>query len=315
MPTKLWVETYRPDTIDGYVFQSKKNEELVRKWIAEKSIPHLLLGGVKGTGKTTLALILIKELGIVAGDTKIINASDENSIDVIRNKIKEFSQVMPIGDMKIVFLDEADYLSPNAQGALRRIMEEYSDTVRFILTCNHLHKISDAIKSRCVELIFTGFNKDDMVIHAFKILKKENIQIKTEEDAELLNQFVDEYHPDMRKLISSLEANVIDGELCDYIEVSGLDVVLVDITKQLSAGNWMDVREGIISSVDDSEWEEVYRLLYENIDQVDGFSQNSLAWKQAIVIIADHLRHHFAVADSEINFSACMIKLSGLIKK
>ncbi len=315
MLNKLWVEAYRPDTLKGYVFQNPKNAEIIKEFIAKQSIPHLVLSGSPGTGKTTLAFILKNELGVEDGDFKVLNASDDNSIDTIRGAIKSFVQVMPIGDLRIVLLDEADYLTRQAQSALRRIMEEYSDTVRFILTCNEPHKIIPAIyDSRCTHLQLSEFDKGDMTVHAYKILKKEGIVLKVDDELQLLKDYVEDAHPDMRKLIQSLESNIIDGKLQDQMELSGMDVKLVDITNQLNEGKWMEAREGIIATVEDHEWEEVYRLLYDNIDQVKGFDQNSTAWKQAIVIIADHLRHHFAVADPEINFSACMIKLSGLVK-
>ena len=315
MLTKLWVETYRPTTLDDYVFQNPKNEEVVREFVRKQSIPHLVLSGSRGTGKTTLAFILKNELGVADGDFKVLNASDDNSIENIRGAVKTFISVMPIGDFKIVFLDEADYLSRNAQSALRRMMEEFSDNARFILTCNHPKKIIPEIyDSRCTHLQLNEFKKDDMVVKAYNILKCEGIKIKTDEEIALLKQYVDDCHPDMRKLIQSLESNVINGVLMDSVEVSGLDVKLVEITDQLNEGKWMEVREGIVDTIEAHEWEELYRLLYDNIDQIAGFEKNTAVWKQAIVIIADHLRHHMVIQDPEINFSACMIKLSRLVE-
>ena len=312
MPKKLWVEAYRPDTLAGYVFQNENHKTLVEKWISEGIIPHLLLSGVRGTGKTTLALVLKNELGVDDGDFKVLNASDDNSIDTIRSKIKAFASTMPIGDFKIVFLDEADFLTANAQAALRGITEQYSDSCRFIFTCNHPHKISDAIKSRCVTLDFGEFDKGEMTVHAFQILKKEGISIKTDDDIELLKQYVDECHPDMRNLLQTLEANCVDGQLQDYIESSDMGARLVNIIQQLDGGDWMAVREGIIETVEDHEWEDIYRFLYDNLDQIDGFQQNSAAWKKAMVIIAQHLYKHTQMSDPEINFTSMMIQLSDL---
>ena len=310
MPKTLWAEAYRPDTLDGYVFQSEKHKKLLAKWVEEGSIPHILMMGLKGTGKTTLAYIIKQIMGVEDADFKEINASDENSIETIRGKVKAFAETMAVGDFKIMLLDECDFLSANAQAALRRITEKYSDNVRFIFTCNHPHKVSDAIRSRCTEMQFTGFDKDEMTVHAFKILKKEGVKIKDDEDIELLKQYVDECHPDMRKLLSTLENNTVDGKLQDYIEFSDMGAKLVNIISQLNDGDWMAVRQGVIETIEDHEWEEIYRFLYDNLDQIEGFKMNSAAWKKAMIIIAQHVWKHGQVADAEINFTSCMIMLS-----
>lgn len=316
MLNKLWVEKYRPKKIDDYVFQNKSHEERFTKFIAEQSIPHLLLKGHRGTGKTTLAFILKNELGIADGDFKVLNASDENSVEVIRNSVKAFAQTMPLGNFKIVLLDEADALTSktsgsSAQEALKRIMEEYSDTVRFILTCNKPHKIIPEIKSRCQEFSFNEFSKADMKVHAFHILKKEGIKnIK----AEIIEAYVDECYPDMRKLLQNMEGNIIDGELVESMDVDDTARLMINVVEQLTKGKWMEVRESIIQNVNGDEWDDIYKFLYDNIDQIDGFD-DIMNWKMAIIIIADHVRFHQQVADPEINFSACMVKLSGILKE
>ena len=146
---QLWTETYRPNTVDDYVFRDEAQREQVRAWIAAGSIPHLLFSGAPGVGKTTLAKILINQLGIDDYDVLEINASRENSVDTIRDKITGFVQTMPFGAFKVVLLDEADYISPNGQAALRGVMEMYHETARFILTCNYPNKVIPALHSRC----------------------------------------------------------------------------------------------------------------------------------------------------------------------
>ena len=146
---ELWVEKYRPATIEGYVFRDSHQKEQVQQWIKQKSIPHLLFSGNAGIGKTTLAKILFNELDLNEYDILEINASRTNSVEDVRDKIVNFVQMIPFGDFKVVLLDEADYLSPNAQAALRGVMEEYHTTARFILTCNYPNRIIPALHSRC----------------------------------------------------------------------------------------------------------------------------------------------------------------------
>ena len=138
---ELWTEKYRPDTVENYVFRDQAQKEQVQSWIKGKTIPHLLFSGAPGIGKTTLAKILINELDIDGYDVLEINASRENSVDVIRERISNFVATMPFGELKIVLLDEADYISPNGQAALRGVMEQYHTTARFILTCNYPNRV------------------------------------------------------------------------------------------------------------------------------------------------------------------------------
>lgn len=311
MPKKLWVEKYRPTTLDGYIFQNEKHKERIEKFIKEKSIPNLLLAGHRGTGKTTLARIIKNELGIEDGDFKVLNASDENSVDVIRGSIKSFSQSMPLGDFKIVFLDEADYLSANAQAALRGMMEQYSDSVRFILTCNRTHKIIPELRSRCQEFTFNEFDKKAMAKAILGILKKE----KVEADPKILKEYITDAYPDMRKLIMNVEGNISEGVLQEQFEVSDKISTMVSITEELNNGKWLKAREAIIQNVEEGDWEDIYRFMYDHLDEIKGFEGNPENWAQGICIIADALHKHAIVADPEINFSAFMIRLSGVVKE
>jgi len=312
MPKQLWVEKWRPSTLDGYIFQNKAHEDQINKWITEQSIPNLLLSGHRGTGKTTLAHILKNQLNVADGDFKVLNASDENSVDTIRTKIKSFAQTMPIGDFKIVFLDEADYLSINAQAALRGMIEEFSDTVRFILTCNHPNKIIPELKSRCHELKFREFDKKEMLKAVVKILKAEGVRLK-DSNVQILKDYADDAFPDMRKLLMTLQANVIDGILNEPFEVSDKISVLVDLTEELSKGNWLKARESIVQNIGDSDWEDIYKFMYNHLHEIEGFD-NQDNWSKGILIIADALYKHSLVADPEINFSAFMIRMLGVIQ-
>ena len=311
MPKQLWVEKYRPNTLEGYIFQNSSHEEQIRKFIAEGSIPNLLLSGHRGTGKTTLAKILKNELNVADGDFKILNASDENSVDTIRTTVKSFAQTMPLGDFKIIFLDEADYLSVNAQAALRGMMEDYSDTVRFILTCNHPNKIIPELKSRCQEFRFNDFNKKEMLKAAAKILISEGIKVK-DGNMQIIKDYANDAFPDMRKLLMNLQSNVIDGILNEPFEVSDKISTMVDIVEELNKGNWMQARESIIQNIGDGDWEDIYRFMYDHLDEIEGFAGNQDTWSKGIIIIADALYKHALVADPEINFSAFMIRMAGV---
>ena len=149
MAKDLWVEKYRPKEVKDYVFRDKAQKDQVNGWVKDKSIPHLLFSGHAGIGKTTLAKVLLNELEVNEYDVLEINASRTNSVEDVRDKIVNFVQMIPFGDFKVVLLDEADYLSPNAQAALRGVMEEYHNTARFILTCNYPNRIIPALHSRC----------------------------------------------------------------------------------------------------------------------------------------------------------------------
>lgn len=307
MPNKLWVEKYRPKSISDYIFQNEDHQKRFLKFIEDKSIPHLLLSGHRGTGKTTLAFILKAELEIEDADFKILNASDENSIDTIRNSIKGFAQTLPMGEFKIVFMDEADYLTPNAQAALRRMMEEYSDTVRFILTCNKVHKIIPEIKSRVQEFVFNEFDKKKAAAYAVKILKKEGVEFSKEK----LVEYIKLSYPDMRKLIQMMQQNVVDGVLQDPVENSGIVKTMAEVTIYLKDDDWVTAREKAVESIGEDEWEECYQFLYDYLHELGKF-QDTEKWRQGIIIIADHLYKHSLVSNPEINFSACMLRLAGV---
>ena len=194
---ELWVEKYRPKTVDGYVFRDDHQRKQIATWIKDKSIPHLLLSGAAGIGKTTLAKILIHEIGIEDYDVLEINASRTNSVEDVRDKITNFVQMIPFGPFKVVLLDEADYLSPNAQAALRGVMEEYHATSRFILTCNYPNRIIPAIHSRCQGFHVERTDQTEFTARVATILVEENVEF----DLDTLDMYVKVAYPDLRKCI------------------------------------------------------------------------------------------------------------------
>ena len=304
---KLWVEKYRPQTVNEYIFHDNAQRTAVMKMIADKSIPHLLLSGVQGSGKTTLAQILINEMDVDETDVITINASDENSVDTIRDKIKSFITTFAMGEFKIVHLEEADYITPNGQGVMRRMMEEYSDTARFILTCNYENKIIPAVKSRCQQFRFKAGDKVDIAEYAADILISEKIKF----DLDTLDKYISIGYPDVRKIVNLLQQYTSDGVLSLPLsdkEAGDYKFKLLDFIER---DKWLDARLLCCENVVAEEWEEVYRFLYENLSKAPKF-QDKDKWEGGIVVIADHLYKHGIVADPEINAAAMFIRLTQL---
>ena len=302
---KLWVEAYRPKTIDGYVFRDAHQKHQIEKWIKDGTIPHLLFSGSAGIGKTTLAKILFNQLEINDLDILEINASRENNVDTVRDKIINFIQMIPFGDFKVVLLDEADYLSPNAQAALRGVMEEYHHTSRFILTCNYPNRIIPALHSRCQGFHIEKVDITEFTARVATILVEENIDF----DLDTLDTFVKATYPDLRKCINTVQMNSMDGKLhtpekgdtgeADYkIEMVGL----------FKAGKISEARKLICSQARPEEMEDIYRWLYDNITLFGDDAKQ----EKAVLIIKQGLVDHTLVSDAEINLAATLIRLSHL---
>ena len=301
----LWVEKYRPKTIDGYVFRDDHQRKQIATWIKDKSIPHLLLSGVAGIGKTTLAKILIHEIGIEDYDVLDINASRTNSVEDVRDKITNFVQMIPFGPFKVVLLDEADYLSPNAQAALRGVMEEYSQTARFILTCNYPNRIIPAIHSRCQGFHVERVDQTEFTARVATILVEEN----SEFDLDTLDNYVKVTYPDLRKCINLVQQNVVDGKLVGANEAdAGEQEWKFDMVELFKAGKINEARKMLCGKLRAEEMEEVYRWLYDNLSIFgDEAKQNS-----AILIIKQGLVDHTLIVDSEVNLAATLVKLARL---
>jgi len=318
MLQKLWSIQYRPSSIDDYIFPSEHIKQRVNSIIESRSLPHLLLHGSPGTGKTTLALLLVKLLEVHEMDFLRINGSNENSVDVVRNKIEQFISLVPHSEnsYKIIYIDECDYLTHNAQAILRVILEEKQDRVRFILSCNFPHKIMDAIKSRCEVMEFKSLDKEQIFLRAFNILQENGIQCG---DFELdsVQQILDNTYPDVRKFLDVLRTNIDLQNKC-FVKntVEKEDKSLENklfILESLSshANDWNKLRERVSGQISDDEFLEYYRFLYDYIHETEKFSNVEL-WKAAIVVLADGMYKHSLVADQEINFIATLIKLNGL---
>ncbi len=303
---ELWVEKYRPAKIDGYVFRDEHQRKQVQTWIKDKSIPHLLLSGSAGIGKTTLAKILIHELGIEDYDVLEINASRTNSVDDVRDKITNFVQMIPFGPFKVVLLDEADYLSPNAQAALRGVMEEYHQTARFILTCNYPNRIIPAIHSRCQGFHVERTDITEFTARVATILVDEGVDF----DLDTLDNYVKVTYPDLRKCINLVQQNVNEGKLAapnkgDQGEADWK----FDMVTLFKAGKITEARKLLCGKIRAEEMEEVYHWLYDNLE-IFGEEDNQ---DKAILIIKQALVDHTICADPEINLAASLVRLSKLV--
>jgi len=302
---ELWVEKYRPNTIDKYVFRDDAQRRQIMQWIADQSIPHLLFSGNAGIGKTTLAKVLFNELNINPLDILEINASRTNGVDEVRDKIVSFIRMIPFGGYRVILLDEADYLSTNAQAALRGVMEEYHSTARFILTCNYPNKIIPAIHSRCQGFHVAKVDKTEYTARVAEILIQEGVNF----ELDTLDTYVKAAYPDLRKCINLVQMNSSNGDLASPNDgdknESDWKLEMVELFK---AGKITEARRLLCGAVKPEEMEEVYRWLYENIEIFgDDEKQDS-----AVLIIKQGLVDHTLVVDTEINLAATLIKLARL---
>lgn len=303
---ELWVEKYRPKTIKEYVFKDKVQKQKVQDWVDAKSIQHLLFSGVAGTGKTTLAKVLLHELGVDRADVLVINGSSENGVDEIRTRITAFATTMPFGDFKYVLLDEADYLTPNAQAALRNVMERYSNSCRFLLTCNYPEKIIPALHSRCQGFHIDKLDKEEFMFRVVTILATEGIEV----DEETIELYITATYPDMRKCIGLCQQNSQSGTLlAPQVEELGIADYQVQMIKLFSEGKIKEARSVICKSAVVEDYEKIYRVMYENLEY---WGSDTETQSKAIVHIRDALVNHTLIADPEINLSACLCELEML---
>lgn len=306
MAKELWVSKYQPTTIDDYVFKDNHLKEQVKAWIKDGKIPHLLLHGSPGTGKSSLANVLINELDIHDNDVLIMNGSDTNSVDDVRNKILNFVQSWAFGDYRVVLINEFDYFSQAAQGALRDILEKYENNARFIFTLNYPHKVIPAIKSRTQDIQIQKVDKDQFILKLAEILVNENIQV--DGDAEkVLNIYVEAYYPDLRKTINMIQHNCLDGRLHLPQETGNTADWQIEAAAHFAEGNIKQGREIVCKQLRVEECEEFFKMCYRNLDW---WADTPEKQDQAVLVIRDAVVKHSVIADHELNISAMLIELS-----
>tara|TARA_B100000674_G_scaffold62422_1_gene43289 strand:- start:814 stop:1761 length:948 start_codon:yes stop_codon:yes gene_type:complete len=300
----LWVEKYRPSQLKDYV----GNEHLklkVSDYLESGDVPHLLFFGRAGTGKTTLAKLIVNSIDC---DHIIINASDENNVDTVRNKVKGFASTVGFKDLKVVILDEFDYMTPNAQAILRNLMETFSKHCRFILTCNYVEKIIDPIQSRCQTFQIVPPSKKEVAVQISKILGLEGVKFEPKE----LVPIIDSSYPDIRKVINTCQLNSSNGNLkvdTQNILDSDIKVKVLDLLKSKDdkRNKYMKIRQAIADSRI-QDFTELYSFLYEKVGEyAEGNTSN------VIITLSEGQYKDALVIDKEITFMATIIQILNII--
>ena len=292
----LWTEKYRPDTLEGYIGNDDFKSSL-QQWINTNDIPHLLLTGTAGTGKITAAKLIVNNINC---DFIYINCSDENGVDTIRDKVKNFVSSASFKPLKVVIMDEADFLTVNAQAALRNVIETYSMNARFIFTCNYLERIIDPIQSRTVIFELTPPSMKDVARKCLQILNEEEIQYERNDVGGIVKQT----YPDIRKSLNLLQSSIKNGVLEPSRTITNFnktsdEIITLLATKNIK--NFNTVRQ-IVADSNIRDYNELYRVLFERADE---FTDSAIA----TLIIADYQYKSLMAPDKEITMMACISKL------
>jgi len=301
----LFVEKYRSKVLDEYV-GNEQLKQIVSQYIDKNDIQNLLLYGTPGTGKTTLAKLIVNNIDC---DFLYINASDERGIDTIRDKVQGFASSASFKPLKIIILDEADFLTIQAQASLRNIIETYSRTTRFILTCNYLERIIDPLQSRCQVLKITPPSKKEVAQHVAGILEQESINYELND----LVLVVNKHYPDVRKILNTCQVNSVDAELKldkALLASSGYTDAILKELKSANKSSFKNIRQ-ILADSNLSDFEEIYRFLYDNLDE---YAKDGVQQALIIIEIENYMYHANFRIDKEINVMALISKILQIIQ-
>ena len=300
----LWVEKYRPTQLDNYIGNDHLKSK-VSVYLESGDIPHLLLFGRAGTGKTTLAKLLVNNIDC---DYLYINASDENSVDVVREKVKNFASTLGFKDMKVIILDECDYITPNAQAALRNLMETFSKNCRFILTCNYVERIIDPIQSRCQSFQIIPPDRKQVAQHLANILTNENVQYDIKDIATIVNSG----YPDIRRVINGSQRQVVNSKLVideNTITQSDYKTKALEILKtQDKKNSFQNIRQ-LLADSKVTDFSDLFRLMF---DTIDDWGTGHIA--ECILILSKYQQSDAVVVDKEINIMDMFVELIWTIK-
>ena len=309
METYLWVEKYRPTTVDDCILPSELKTTF-SEFVKDKHIPNLILSGGPGIGKTTIAKAMLDEIG---STSMMINGSEESGIDVLRTKIKNFASTVSLeGGRKYIILDEADYLNPQStQPALRGFMEEFHKNCGFIITCNYKNRLIEPLHSRCsvIDFVIPKAQKPDLARNFFnrirKILQEESVKYDDKVVAELLNK----YFPDWRRVLNELQRYSVSGQIDSGILVNLSEVSINELMQALKRQEFTVVRKWIVNNLDNDPIR-IYRLIYDSL--YDRLDPSTIP--HAVLVLAEYSYKSAFVADQEINMLACMTELMGQVK-
>ena len=296
-----WVEKYRPKNLNDYIFSNEHTHDFFTKIIENEELPNLLISGIHGTGKSAIARIIINELGIKKNDVRIINASSDNGIANVRDRIDSFCKTLGMSSIRVVLLEEADGLSHSAQKALRSIMEDNYTNARFILTCNYPNKIIGPLHSRTQNIHIDVLDIDSLMERVAFILDNEKIVV---DDIDILMNHINSYYPDMRKIINSIEQSSKTGKLVDIISKSSEANDISEWEKCWENSPNQDDLIGIIGDMELDDIDRIYRTMYDNVTNLPEDKVMN-----AIVIIAEHLYKSSFMSDQEINLMACIVSI------